>query len=197
MKKVNSKNLLVGSDWHILHKKIVEQRGFNSQEEHDNFILKGLSDNLTVSTPAICCGDVFLGNDDEFFKKIDQFMSKKFPHHYINGKPARHSLSLAMGNHDNLESIKRTQLFTKIGGCIERNVQHFNARTNKIEIYRTIFTHIPIHPSELKPHGRWDINVHGHLHGDVIDHPQYINVCFEQTGKALTPLSEVLKSNGY
>ena len=54
-----------------------------------------------------------------------------------------------------------------------------------------ILTHIPIHPESL---ARWGLNVHGHLHANVvklslaqIPDPRYFNVSMEQIN--YTPIS--------
>ena len=41
-----------------------------------------------------------------------------------------------------------------------------------------ICSHIPIHPLELH---RFKLNVHGHMHQNVLDDPRYLNVCMERT----------------
>ena len=58
-----------------------------------------------------------------------------------------------------------------------------------------ILSHIPIHPSCL---GRWDLNIHGHLHnnlvmyGDGID-KRYYNACVERTNFLPILLDDILK----
>lgn len=42
-----------------------------------------------------------------------------------------------------------------------------------------ICSHVPIHPAQLKH--RFKFNVHGHLHTNKIEDPQYINICVENT----------------
>jgi calcineurin-like phosphoesterase family protein len=53
---------------------------------------------------------------------------------------------------------------------------------------RILLTHIPVHPMEFKPIGRWNYNIHGHKHTlKVLDHTntipdsRYICVSLEQT----------------
>lgn len=46
-----------------------------------------------------------------------------------------------------------------------------------------IMSHIPIHPASL---ARWRLNVHGHLHGNTLGDPRYLNVSVEQIN--FTPL---------
>src|SRR6185312_5622328 len=66
-----------------------------------------------------------------------------------------------------------------------------------------IMTHIPIHPQSL---GRWQLNIHGHLHGNTIKtgiHPdldyedkRYRCVCVEQTNFRPILLDDILKEAG-
>jgi len=61
-----------------------------------------------------------------------------------------------------------------------------------------IMSHIPIHPSSLS---RWELNIHGHLHCNVVmdgDKPdtRYRNVCVEQTNYRPILLDEVLHEAG-
>lgn len=53
-----------------------------------------------------------------------------------------------------------------------------------------LFTHYPIHPMELK---RYNGNVHGHIHAEIIDDPLYLNVCAEQIGYRPKLLREILE----
>lgn len=61
-----------------------------------------------------------------------------------------------------------------------------------------IMSHIPIHPDSL---GRWGVNIHGHLHGNIVRNPdstpdtRYFNVSMEQLDE-YTPISlEQIKSH--
>lgn len=66
-----------------------------------------------------------------------------------------------------------------------------------------IMTHIPIHPACLS---RWKLNIHGHLHGNVVTtgvHPdleyedkRYRNVCVEKTDFRPILLDKVLEEAG-
>jgi len=58
-----------------------------------------------------------------------------------------------------------------------------------------VLSHIPIHPASLE---RWGLNIHGHLHSNVVKLPdgqvdqRYRNVCVEQTNWRPVLLSKVL-----
>lgn len=87
---------------------------------------------------------------------------------------------LIMGNHDNkfLKS-ELSKYFYKISGVLRYK--------------KCILTHIPIHPSEFH---RWRYNIHGHLHGNKIDDPRYINVNVD-TIRSFRPLefTELIKQH--
>lgn len=60
-----------------------------------------------------------------------------------------------------------------------------------------IMTHIPIHPESL---ARWGLNVHGHLHANVVKRelshlpdPRYFSVCMERINYTPISLEEVKK----
>lgn len=70
---------------------------------------------------------------------------------------------LIRGNHDRFSEGRYRRFFQRIEGCYVRDGY--------------IFTHIPIHPESLS---RWHANIHGHLHANLINHPQYFNASVEQ-----------------
>ena len=70
---------------------------------------------------------------------------------------------LIRGNHDRFSEARYRRHFQRIEGCYIRDSY--------------VFTHIPIHPESL---ARWKANIHGHLHANVVDHPQYFNASCEQ-----------------
>lgn len=83
----------------------------------------------------------------------------------LNGKKR-----LVRGNHDIFRTAEYLEYFDEIYGCrILSNI---------------IFTHIPIHPDQMR---RFTANVHGHLHSNTIDDPRYLNVSCEQVN--YTPIS--------
>lgn len=80
---------------------------------------------------------------------------------------------LVMGNHDMYPGADYLKYFTRICGAVEYGP------------LKAILTHIPVHINQL--HHRYDFNIHGHLHSDIIDNSRYINVSVEQIN--LTPIS--------
>jgi calcineurin-like phosphoesterase family protein len=86
----------------------------------------------------------------------------------LNGKKV-----LIKGNHDIFPLNKYLPYFEDI-------------RAYKIfPTHGIICSHVPVHPRQLE--GRFKLNVHGHLHHNVIDDKRYRNICVEHTN--YTPIS--------
>lgn len=84
---------------------------------------------------------------------------------------------LIMGNHDNLPAKDYYQYFDEVHPL-------------KIK-YNMIMSHIPLHESSVVP--RFDKCLHGHLHGNVINHPAYLCVSVEQINYTPISLEDVIK----
>lgn len=85
---------------------------------------------------------------------------------------------MTVGNHDKLKSEALHMNFEKIElwrGFKEENF---------------VCTHIPLRKDNFR--GGVQFNVHGHIHERVIDDPQYINVCVEQTNYTPVSMDEIL-----
>lgn len=78
----------------------------------------------------------------------------------MNGKKR-----LVRGNHDLRDIGIYLKFFDEIYGVRQLN--------------RIWLTHVPMHESSVNE-PRVICNVHGHLHGRLINHPKYVNVCVEQ-----------------
>lgn len=97
---------------------------------------------------------------------------------------------LVLGNHDISRPELLNEHFDELHGSVEMHLGGF----------KCIITHIPVHTSQLKNkkgEGRFDFNIHGHLHGDEIvrDYKgepdnRYINVNVENI--LYHPLSELV-----
>jgi calcineurin-like phosphoesterase family protein len=88
----------------------------------------------------------------------------------LNGKKR-----LILGNHDDFSYNIHRKYFEKIYSSHRINTGMF-------------LTHIPVHPDSI-PVGY--TNVHGHIHGEDIDDPRYLNVCVEHTDYTPISLEEV------
>lgn len=89
---------------------------------------------------------------------------------------------LIKGNHDIFKLHEYAEYFTDIRS------------SHPVSGY--IMTHIPLHPSSLY---RWKLNIHGHLHSDVVTlddgtpDPRYLCVSVERTDFAPIELSEAIE----
>ncbi len=88
-------------------------------------------------------------------------------------------ICLVQGNHEPTKSRRYLDLFDDVRGYVIGKGY--------------IMSHIPLHPDCLS---RWKINIHGHLHGNVIDDSRYVNVCVEQTDYRPVMLSKILEEKG-
>ena len=96
----------------------------------------------------------------------------------LNGKKI-----LIKGNHDNLD--------------LKDYVKYFYDIRASHKLDNSVLTHIPIHPESL---ARWGLNVHGHLHSNVVklslaqipDH-RYFNVSVERINYTPISLEQIKK----
>lgn len=90
---------------------------------------------------------------------------------------------LVKGNHDEDKLSYYSQYFEDIRGVVSKK--------------GFVFSHVPLHPDSLE---RWGINIHGHLHGNIVKlsngqpDTRYKCVCVEQTNWRPVLLSKVLES---
>lgn len=68
-------------------------------------------------------------------------------------QPVNGDLILIKGNHDIFKLEEYTKIF--------RDIRAYHV----LGAHRTILSHIPVHTSQLE---RWRLNIHGHLHGNVV-----------------------------
>ncbi|MGL5564257.1 MAG: hypothetical protein ACRDC4_00820 [Plesiomonas sp.] len=161
------------SDWHLGHKNILRWRPqFKSIGEHDNLIIDNHKKILTKRDILIVCGDVAFTK--ESLNRITEIQCAKkiliLGNHCTEGR-GDITLEDLMYVFDEIHSMKKGS-YQKVGFWI---------------------THCPMHPSELR--GK-PFNIHGHTHSVVIDDPQYINVCLEQTNYEPVWVEDLLKSRG-
>jgi len=94
---------------------------------------------------------------------------------------------LVMGNHDIYPIEAYQEHFVSVKACREWQ--------------GILFTHIPVHPTQLR---RWKGNVHGHTHSGTVktpvkrdeglamdDDPRYFPASVEHTGLAPVPIEEI------
>lgn len=89
-------------------------------------------------------------------------------------------IKLVLGNHDVYASAEYLKYIHKLYGVVEYKGM--------------VLSHIPLAKQQS---GRFYMNVHGHLHANVIDDPWYCNVSAEQVDLTPIPLDEVLNHWAY
>lgn len=126
---------------------------FKSVREHDAFILDSINSVANKHDTLLLLGDI--GINEGSYALLSQITCL--------------NVILVPGNHCGERSIIDHSVFKRVMGAYTRRLPH-----SRLE---AVFTHIPVHPQCLD---RWDINIHGHLHDQVIvDDPRYFCVSCE------------------
>ena len=163
-------------DTHVGHDKMVEARHMTDQWEHDLTVLNSAISRVKKRGCIIITGDVFFGSVDTFDKMLARVVKCNFPvWNPTDNLPF--FLKCVPGNHDKLKKLLASRYFT-----IDDIHVHKTARLNGKSY---IISHVPVHPDQLKPIGRWDGNIHGHLHSKTLPEPYY-NTSYDQYKKAVT-----------
>lgn len=132
-------------------------RPFSSVEEMNEHIIEKWNSVVREGDKVYHLGDVTFEYGGEFAKLMARLRGSK---------------RLILGNHDLIKKTNLAEFFKKISLW----------RIFKDEGF--VCTHVPLHPEYFR-HAK--INVHGHMHENVVDDPRFMNVCVEQTD--YTPLS--------
>ena len=153
--------IFVCSDWHFNHLKpfILEPRGFQNIEEHNEAIIKRHNSMVSPEDIVYCLGDCGLGTD---MPSVIEYIRR------MNGKKY-----LAIGNHDSeakIKAYKEANLFEAIQFA-------YRIRYKKIEYLLTHYPTLVSNGSDPKP--VW--NIHGHDHDKNIFHDfgHNYDVCME------------------
>ena len=148
------------SDLHLGHRAISKYRPyFDSTEQHDEYWLQKM-EQLGKRDILYVLGDfLFPGpHYNEYIKRIRKMKCR---------------IKLVMGNHDSIELYKEiNQKPMSPEGSIEIQLPLFS--------YKNFWlSHAPIHPQEMRSRKG---NIHGHLHGSILDDPdeKYFDVCPEK-----------------
>lgn len=93
-------------------------------------------------------------------------------------------ICLIPGNHEPTKMRKYFDLFDDVRGYVQRN--------------GFVMSHIPLHPDSL---GRWGVNIHGHLHNNIVmvngePDSRYECVSVERTNFTPILLDKVLEKHG-
>lgn len=156
-------NTYLISDLHFGHNAVARwrtntMRALTKPEDHDDWLLAQINDNLSKRDNLWVLGDVLWGKNAA---------------HYLDAIKPR--LLFTLGNHD--EKLG-TDYYRKKGkvmpGIVKKGYTQKDTKGMDELPERFWFTHAPIHPLEL----RGCVNVHGHTHREIMG-AGYINVCVE------------------
>lgn len=174
-------------DPHLLHPKVVEDRGFDSQEEHDAAVVDSIYKACRARDSLILAGDICFGGAQGFISLMREGAVRN-DDYYRSGKrplpddwrPA-FNIKVAQGNHDSfamLLELYNSGWISMFGAMFERKTKHGHI----------LATHVPFQLD------RWDYNIHGHLHGEIREEREYLNCSWEQHKRPVT-LEELLYYN--
>ena len=140
------------SDPHLFHANIIlyENRPFKDTEEMNHVIVTNWNNTVKNDDHVFCLGDVGFGSKD----MIKSIVSK------LNGRK-----NLILGNHDRSHNIKWWH------ECGFDFVSRYPIIFKKFYI----LSHEPIYMNKSMPF----LNIHGHIHSNKMESPQFINVSVE------------------
>ena len=170
-------NIFFCSDHHFHHKNIL------TFKDSEGVSLRVFDDVDHMNEHMVYCHNRVVKPNDKVYFLGDVTMSRNAKGLEILGRMNGEKV-LIKGNHDLCSPQQYLQYFKDIRGS-----HQFDGM---------ILTHIPIHPESL---GRWGLNVHGHLHNNVVkfnlaqipDH-RYFNVSMERINFTPISLEEVKKN---
>lgn len=93
-------------------------------------------------------------------------------------------IRLVMGNHDRFQSqVYLTHNIERLYGAASIDRKINGSRVS------VVMTHIPVNPNQFH---RYHLNVHGHLHHNVLEDQRYVNVSCEQINSTPVELDVIL-----
>lgn len=163
------------SDTHFGHENIIKFkdkdgdriRPFSSVEEHDQVIIDNINKVVSAEDRLYMMGDIAIG------RRHIATIGK------LNGRK-----KLLKGNHDIFKLVDYSPYFEDIVSYRVYPEHGF------------LFSHIPVHPSQLE--FRFKLNFHGHLHSNVvlddagIPDKRYVNLCLEHTSFGPVNLQDLI-----
>ena len=170
-------NIFFASDHHFHHKNILT---FKDAEGNP---LREFTDVDHMNEIMVQRHNLVVKPNDKVYFLGDVCMSRNAKGLEILGRLNGEKV-LVKGNHDLCTANQYLQYFKDIRGS-----HQFDGM---------ILTHIPIHPESL---ARWGLNVHGHLHSNIVKMPvsqipdrRYFNVSMERINYTPISLEEVKKN---
>jgi calcineurin-like phosphoesterase family protein len=169
-------NIFFASDHHFGHANIL------TFKRDDGTPLREFSDINHMNEHIVNCHNSVVRPNDKVYFLGDVVMSRKTSALEVLGRMNGEKI-LIKGNHDQCNPEAYLKYFKDIRGS-----HQFEG---------LIMTHIPIHPESL---ARWGLNVHGHLHYQVVKLPlaqipdkRYFNVSMERINYTPISLEELKK----
>ena len=152
------------SDPHFHHENMAKYRGFSCAEEMNELIVKNWNNVISKRDNIFLLGDITME------KKNYEILSR------LKGQ-----IDVVLGNHDQKQHIREMLKYVNsVSGMIDYKS-------------KVIFTHCPIHPSQLE--FRYKYNIHGHVHENSIDDARYINVCAEMINYTPIEFNKLININ--
>lgn len=159
------------SDTHFFHENILKfkdlagqkLRPFQTIAEMHEVMIENWNKNVKVNDKLYHLGDVTF----DYGKDFNNLMSR------LNGQKR-----LILGNHDKIKGTELLRWFEKLELWAGFKEWNFTA------------THIPLMLQSLRD-GAY--NVHGHVHSNTINNPNYINVCVEVRNYTPVHIEEIFK----
>lgn len=142
-------------------------RPFKTIEDHDETIIKRHNEVVGSSDRVYLLGDVCINRRSL---------------HLLGRLTGR--LVLVKGNHDIFKLEDYTPFFDDVRAYVVQKDHEGN---------KVILSHIPVHPDSL---GRFGTNVHGHLHYNKINDPNYVCVSLEHTDYRPIEIHQALALRG-
>jgi len=167
------------SDTHFFHENILTfekddghkcRSEFSSVEEMNEIMVERWNARVKPGDKIWHLGDVALGlKGSEYETKLHPLLNR------LNGRK-----DLVIGNHDKIKNKILQNHFRRI---------EYWKRYGDDDSSSFVLTHVPHRMDQLR---KTTVNIHGHIHDKLMDEPNYISVCCEQTNYAPVHLDEIL-----
>lgn len=160
-------NIFVCSDHHLGHKNIITFKDYNGN------LIRPFSSMEEMHDIIIERHNKVVRPQDKVYYLGDVATNKGGLEllKYMNGHKR-----LVRGNHDIFKLKDYKSYFEEIYGV------------RVFADYGMVLTHIPIHKECMS---RWKLNIHGHLHANIIKDSQYLNVSLERIDYTPVSIEEI------
>ncbi|UJQ87174.1 phosphoesterase [Arthrobacter phage BaileyBlu] len=170
------------SDWHLNHDFVAGTRGFDSAEEHDEWLIDQINSRVTKRDHLWVLGDVFMGSVSAGLDKVSRIQGVKH---------------LVLGNHDAAHPMHRRgrnhlRRFLDVFDSVQ-----LHAETRLPGGRKVMLSHFPYegdHTSEDR-YAQWRLRdegaflVHGHVHDEWFQRGRQINVGVDVLAHGPVPAS--------